>query len=351
MDENTTVTSQEKNVITTAIEEVLGSIEQEREKEIINRRFGLTDRKETLEHIGEMLGITRERVRQLEKVAMKKLRSMIENSHIDGLTNAEKVIIRDLAENGRIARLQHLTERVMHSKNNSTHQAHMAFIAEISPKLSYLQENDSYYPAVGIAEFGEPKKIKRHVSDIITVLKKNKKPLHVEQLHDMLDHEHPSHVNSLAKLSKVLASRNDNWGLAKWPSVNPKNIRDKIYVIMEESGKPVHFSEIAEKIRTSGLKRSNVTTQAIHNELIKDKRFILVGKGIYALDSWGYSKGTVADVITEVLSEAGKEMKKNEIIEKVLEKRDVKPSTVTLNLQNKDKFEKVSKNIYKLKTE
>ena len=41
----------------TAVEAILAEISQEREREIISRRFGLFDRRETLEQIGEMLGI------------------------------------------------------------------------------------------------------------------------------------------------------------------------------------------------------------------------------------------------------------------------------------------------------
>jgi DNA-directed RNA polymerase delta subunit len=121
----------------------------------------------------------------------------------------------------------------------------------------------------------------------------------------MLSYESPSQVRALASLSKGLASLKDVWGLVKWPTVNPKNIRDKIYVILADNGKPMHFSEIAKFIKDSDFKRKDVTTQAIHNELIKDKRFVLIGRGIYALDSWGYSKGTVSDIITKVLKKAG----------------------------------------------
>ena len=57
-----------------AVENVLNHIDQEREREIITRRFGLFDRRETLEQIGELLGITRERVRQLEKAILVRLK-------------------------------------------------------------------------------------------------------------------------------------------------------------------------------------------------------------------------------------------------------------------------------------
>jgi DNA-directed RNA polymerase delta subunit len=147
-----------------------------------------------------------------------------------------------------------------------------------------------------------------------------------------------------------LAELKDRWGLTKWPSVNPKNIRDKIFVILEEKGKPMHFSEIAGAIKDSDFKRKDVTTQAIHNELIKDKRFVLIGRGIYALSEWGYSKGTVADIITEILQKAGEPLHRDEIVKRVLDHRQVKETTILLNLQGKKEFKRVAKATYDLAT-
>src|SRR5690606_26655775 len=112
-------------------------------------------------------------------------------------------------------------------------------------------------------------------------------------------YEHPDHVRALASISKNLAHLKDQWGYIKWPLVNPKNIRDKIYVILQENETPMHFSEIAGKIKDSDFERKDVTTQAIHNELINDARFVLIGRGMYALKEWGYQKGTVADIIAK----------------------------------------------------
>ncbi|OYW85905.1 hypothetical protein B7Z17_01470, partial [Candidatus Saccharibacteria bacterium 32-49-10] len=138
------------------------------------------------------------------------------------------------------------------------------------------------------------------------------------------------------------------WGLTKWPTVNPKNIRDKIYVILAENKSPMHFSEIADAIKESDFKRKNVTTQAIHNELIKDKRFVLIGRGIYALDSWGYSKGTVADIISDILKDASEPLHRDEIVKRVLKSRQVKETTILLNLQSKPQFKRVAKATYGL---
>jgi DNA-directed RNA polymerase delta subunit len=340
----TDITSQLKD----AVESVLVHIEQEREREIITRRFGLLERRETLEQIGELLGITRERVRQLEKAILIRLKIAAEDGKLPATHDVERLLIRDLSEHGRVSRIQDIAKRLAGEGTNARIRAHIAFIAELSPRLAVVNENDNYFHALGIKEHGDEKKIKTEVDEIVKTIKQRGEPLTIEDLHGTLNYEHPDHVRALATLSKQLAHLKDRWGLVKWPTVNPKNIRDKIYVILAENGKPMHFSEIATSIKNSDFKRRNVTTQAIHNELIKDKRFILIGRGIYALDNWGYSRGTVADIITGVMKEAGEPLHRDEIVKRVLKNRQVKETTILLNLQSKPQFKRVAKATYSL---
>lgn len=332
-----------------AVTDILGVIEQDREKEIITRRFGLTDRKETLEQIGELLGITRERVRQLEKAILIRLKIAAEDNKVPAVRNVERTIVRHLSENGRVAKVQDLADRLLDGKSTPLERAHVGFLAELSPNITVVAENDHYHHAVGIKEHGDEKKIKEHVDTIVKTIKEHGEPISADSLHAKLDtYEHPDHVRALASVSKKVANLKDNWGLNKWPTVNPKNIRDKIYVILADSGKPLHFSDIAKAIKDSDFKRKDVTTQAIHNELIKDKRFVLIGRGIYALDTWGYSKGTVSDIITDVLKKAGEPLHRDEIVKRVLKSRHVKETTILLNLQSKPEFKRVSKATYTL---
>ncbi len=334
--------------IKASVKSIIDSIEQEREREIITRRFGLYERKETLEQIGELLGITRERVRQLEKAILIRIKMAAERGDLPDITTSEKVIIRTLSDLGRVAKMNTLTDTLLGKKSNSRERAHIAFIAELSPNLTVINETDNYENGVAIAEYGDEKKIRKQIDEIVKTIKAHKQPLTIEELHSKLNYEHPNHVQALAGLSKHLANLRDIWGLSKWPTVNPKNIRDKIFVILSEAKKPLHFSEIAEAIKESDFNRKDVTTQAIHNELIKDKRFILIGRGIYALDSWGYSKGTVTDTITEVLKKAGEPLHREEIVRRVLESRQVKETTILLNLQSKPQFKRVAKATYTL---
>lgn len=335
--------------IKSVVSDILGSIEREREKEIIARRFGLHDRKETLEQIGELLGITRERVRQLEKAILIRLKIAAEEGHVD-IEKVERYLVQHLHEMGRAARLSDLAERIMPGASEQD-KAHIAFLATLAPKLVVIDENDHYHQGVAIAEPHDEKQVKSHVDTIVKTIKQHGQALHLDELHAKLKFDHPNQVKALASLSKNLASLKDHWGLAKWPSVNPKNIRDKIYVILQEKGKPMHFSDIADAIKLSDFKRKDVTTQAIHNELIKDKRFVLVGRGIYALNEWGYKKGTVADVITNVLKKEGGPLHRDEIVKRVLKERHVKETTILLNLQSKPEFKRVAKATYALADE
>jgi hypothetical protein len=335
-------------ILQRAVEEILGAIEQEREREIITRRFGLFDRRETLEQIGELLGITRERVRQLEKAILIRLKIAADDGKIPAVHDVERLVVRDLSDNGRAGRVQDIAGRLISATPSAQSKAHVAFVAELSPKLTVLNENDNYHHGVGIGENGDEKKMRADVDSIVKTIKKHGEPIDIEALHDLLSFDSPSQVRALASLSKQLASLKDIWGLIKWPTVNPKNIRDKIYVILADNGKPMHFSDIAKHIRDSDFKRKDVTIQAIHNELIKDKRFVLIGRGIYALDSWGYSKGTVSDIITKVLRKAGEPLHRDEIVKRVLKSRQVKETTILLNLQSKPEFKRVAKATYTL---
>ncbi|MBQ9020352.1 hypothetical protein IJ096_03475 [Candidatus Saccharibacteria bacterium] len=340
---------QNAETIAKAIAGSLNIIDQDREREIVSRRFGLTGHKETLEQIGDTLSITRERVRQLEKAILIRLRIASEEAQIPELAAAEKITIRNLTEMGRIAKVSDLADKIYGHTATAEEKFTVAFIGNISAYLTVVDENDSYYASVGIADYGNDKAIKAKVDEIVTVIKKHKSPMSLDELYDSLNgYEHPDHIRAVASISKHLATLGGLWGLAKWPTVNPKNIRDKIYVVLETKKEPMHFADIAKAIKESDFKRKNVTIQAIHNELIKDDRFVLIGRGIYALSSWGYAKGTVSQIITRILKNANEPLTREEIVKQVLHARKVKETTILLNLQNKKLFQKVDKNTYKL---
>jgi hypothetical protein len=329
------------------VNDILATIDREREREIVSRRFGLFDRKETLEQIGELLGITRERVRQLEKSVVARLKADAEKGQLPHIKEVETKFTAVITKLGKVARTQDVSAQLTKS-NTRLDQSRVAFLAQLCPTLVVVEDNDYFHHSVGLIELHDEKKLKDYVTKLIDTIKKIGEPTDIKTVAEKAGHKDVEHARALASTSKQLASLNNRWGLIKWPMVNPKNIRDKIYVILKENGKHMHFNEIAGAIKGSSFKRKDVTTQAIHNELIKDKRFVLIGRGIYALKEWGYEKGTVADIITDVLKEAGEPLHRDEIVKRVLKSRYVKETTILLNLQGKQQFKRVAKATYTL---
>ena len=107
----------------------------------------------------------------------------------------------------------------------------------------------------------------------------------------------------------------------------------------------MHFREVAETINELFDHKAHVATT--HNELIKDPRFVLVGRGLYALTEWGYTAGVVKDVLREILAEEGP-LSREEIIDKVRKERYVKDNTILVNLQDTNLFRKLSNGTFAL---
>ena len=321
------------------VHDILNYVDKDREREIVERRFGLRGRKETLEEIGSALGITRERVRQIEKQTVIKLQQL-EHEHLE---TVEEQLTHVLEELGRIAPLHEVAERLQTELHS-----HVSFLAHLVDKVDVIPDNDHFHASLYVREHHDHKTLKQLRDELLETVKRLNEPIDLQQLHESFTQQlEKHHLHGLARASKGLATLDEKWGLDSWSEVNPKSIRDKIFVVLQRQQQPMHFTEIAEAIRSSDFKRKDVTTQAIHNELIKDERFILVGRGVYALNEWGFTTGTVADVIAKVLREESP-LHRDEIIKRVLAERHVKPTTIILNLQGKEQFKRVAKATYAL---
>lgn len=329
---------------------VLDAIDRPREREVIERRFGLNGVKETLESVGETLGITRERVRQIEKATLIRTKISLDDGKNPAFDATEIELVKALHELGRASKTDILAEKLL-GKSDVKSRGITTFLAELSEKTVATTENDRYYPAVVLSDAKDDKAVKQAVDTIVAALKKHGQPVDKDGLFKLVSgYEHPDEVAAIASISKQVATLDGQWGLTKWPLVNPRNIRDKIYLVLKQSGKPTHFADIAAAVKSQNFRRNNVTEQAIHNELIKDNRFVLVGRGIYALAEWGYEKGSITDVIKKILTEESP-LHREEIVRRVLKIRQVREATILLNLQNKPEFKRVAKAQYALSEE
>lgn len=327
-----------------AIEAILKTLDKDRERDVISRRFGLNGPRETLEQIGESYGITRERVRQLEKSIVFKLQNAAETD-LPYIDEFQIELFKKLKNSGNVSTMGDLAKH-FGKKGDKADKLKVIFLTTLLPDLLILDDSDDHHHAVAHHEGQTISEVKAKISHIVKAVNENKEPLTINEIHTKMQSHPIEHIEALVKASKHLINFKDRWGNVKWPSVNPKNIRDKIYLVLKENTKPMHFSKITEAVESAGFKKRKVTNQAIHNELIKDDRFVLIGRGIYALTEWGYKKGNVSAIIKQVLMEAGEPLERDEIVRRVLRSRQVKATTILLNLQSQPYFERVGRGIF-----
>lgn len=319
---------------------------QPRGRDILTRRFGLNGQDpETLEAIGQSHGITRERVRQIVEDGIQQLKeTSSRKKEREQLQAIFQQIASLLAESGHVKRQDLLIQEA----GDSEAANYIIFLLHLDDQFHKQKETEYVHP------FWASKKEIVEVSHglldaVYASLKERKEAVEFEDLaksHSVHEQEKidPDTLASLLEVSKSIArSYNGKWGLQEWPEVYPKGMRDKAYVVLRDVGKPLHFVEVAEAIEhlqesLAQQKKKTVLPQTVHNELIKDPRFVLVGRGTYGLQDWGYKPGTVKDVIREILRENGAPMTKDEIVQKTLDQRQVKESTILLNLQDKKCF-------------
>jgi len=312
-------------------------IKKEREIKIIADRFGLGKKPKTLHAIGTQYNLTRERIRQIVNNSVKKVK----------LNCVSKELKKRISEIERYAESRKgvvsLDSLIKYFKISTSDDINaLNFILNLSKKINPLKESH-LLKATWVIGKVKSYPIIETVKKSTDLLKSKGNVLSSKQIADQLK-TNAILVESILGCSKaVMQTEEGDWGLVSWPHVNPKSIRDKSRYILLKHKKPLHYSDLTEKIGTIGGK--TVTKQSVHNELIKNQDFVLIGRGIYALSDWGYTPGVVEEVIVTVLEEAGEPLHKNEIIKRVREKRIVKDSTVVLNLQ-KNRFKRVSKAVY-----
>lgn len=310
----------------------------ERSKDIIRKRFGLSsDRPETLEKIGRQYGITRERVRQ---IISETLKSISKKLNSDKFLEAEEKIIFTIQSNDGI-----IKESEIISKFNSDGQKEanaIKFFANCSKKIFEIGEKGVIERAWVLSK-DTLKNVKEVIENAQEVIQFKKVLLNDQEIFEELkkrglEISKSQIVNFLSVSSKIQINKFGKWGMSDWDEVNPKGTREKVYLVLKEHKKPLHFTEIAALIDKFNFGKRKAHPQTVHNELIKDNRFVLIGRGIYALQEWGYSKGTIREIIQKILSESDRPISKEEIMEQILKMRKVKKATIMINLNNRNFF-------------
>lgn len=330
---------------------ILNKLPSRRMRDVVVKRFGLKGGSGlTLEAIGKEYKITRERVRQIEVDALKHLRREENQAELKPLL---KSVEEHLKDRGGVA-----AEHVLLSGLSARDQhPHLLLLLSIANGFQALSETDQLHArwAVDKNSGAVAEKI---VVSLAQELEGAQKPVSKEKLLNLASEQTKKILgqsasgevlNSYLACSKeIRANPYGEFGLVSWSAINPRGIKDKAYAALVRAGRPQHFREVAKAIDHARWSKRKAHPQTVHNELIKDKRFVLVGRGLYALKEWGYEAGAVRDILISVLKRADRPLPREEIIKLVLEKRMVKAPTVFLNLQNKSLFKKTDEGKFTL---
>ena len=347
-----TMAMQKKLNIKSEIERVL-KVLSPRNATMLAARYGIANadntnpqKRETLESIGQRYGITRERVRQIEEASYIKIRnseqfSQLKSSiaEVAGFMNAHGGVVPERA--------------LMENLVVSSKCPHLALLLALAEEFSKIKESDEYEASWAISP-AHADATGTLLADLRKQIEKSGRPMNENELLNLmracnntrLDLANDNVVRTLLTVSKQIKKGPfSQWGLVSWSEISPRGVRDKAYLIYEREGRPLHFRDLTTLIDKAGFTSRNskkTHPQTVHNELIKDDRFVLVGRGMYALVKWGYKPGTVRDVLKSILAEAGGPIEKEELVRMVSKQRMVQQNTILLNLQNRKHFKKTS---------
>lgn len=321
----------------------------DRASDIVLQRFGIgdSDNIKTLEAIGKNYNITRERVRQIENASLNAIRRSDVFSSAESMLNNLKATID---QNGGVMAEHELLDQVVKNKKDRNYTLFLLILGDDFVKS---REDDHFYHRWTTDEERIEKahkilhKLHKEVKkgdtfseeEIISLLKK-----YIDE--EIQNDVNQEVLNAMLGVSKLIDKNSlGEWGHVHSPNIRPRGMRDLAYLVLRKQGSPMHFVEVSSKISDLFGKKAHPAT--VHNELIKDKRFILVGRGLYALDDWGYSSGTVKSVIKNIL-ENNSPLSKEDIVKLVLKERYVKENTILVNLQNRKCFKRNSSGCYSI---
>jgi len=316
-------------------------------RDIFARRFGVkTGQPETLEAIGKTFGITRERVRQIEEAGF----TFVRKNSKEALENIYADFANYFKEQGGFKK----EETILNELGGKNQKPYVLFLLTLGEQFSKVAEKKDYHyfwsdiPSAQV-------RIKETLNSLVSGMQKIGKPISkkdfVAQVASTQGVSEKAVLSYLEISKKIQPNREGALGLTDWPEIKPRGVKDRAYLVFKKHGKPLHFTEVATLIDKFNYNLPNKKTyaQTVHNELIKDARFVLVGRGTYTLAEWGYVPGTIKDIITNVLKAKNESVHKDEIVKQVLAQRLVAKNTVLMNLNNKKYFDKDANDKYFLR--
>jgi len=259
-------------------------VDDKRGRDIVVRRFGLKSPDlYTLASLGGEYNLTRERIRQIEASTLNGIKERIKEEK-------QTLLFLELMEKylesvSRVRRSDFLAKDIAMLSN--THEDYepvfenkLNFLAKVLGHPFIKDETQDTHTTwyldvethnLAMRLIGKLLKFKDHDFD--------KYMKEVVDEHDITE----SVILNYLSLSKNFGTGPyGHMGATHWLRVNPKTVKDKAYLVLEQKGEPMHFMDIARLVNEMSSKEKAHAT--VHNELIRDSRFVLTGRGTYSLN-------------------------------------------------------------------
>ncbi|HTY39896.1 MAG TPA: sigma factor-like helix-turn-helix DNA-binding protein [Candidatus Paceibacterota bacterium] len=333
---------------------LLGAL-SDRQREVLAGRFGLEKFSEpqTLAALGAKYDVTRERVRQIETAGLATIREKISADPVcqDIIARSKKF----LKDSGGVATREAFLANAQTFVSGLAPN-HVSLLLEASRAFAEHPEDKNYRPFYYLDK-DSLKLAANFINQWSAALKSKKKDVlegqgqydeHYAAFLTKANVSEAHAANYLAISKRVGNNPYGDKGLTEWAEIHPRTVRDRIYLVLKKQGKPLHFRTIAKSINEANFTARTASAPTVHNELIKDNRFVLVGRGTYGLAEHGYEPGTAREVIQRILKKNGA-LKPKDVMLAVQKERFFKPNTILVNLQNKNFFKRLSDGTYKVR--
>lgn len=325
-----------------------------RQREVLEGRYGLKDgNARTLAEIGEAHNITRERVRQIESGATQQLRGLSQKGDFGQFVKTVKDHLKNIGGVRRESLLFADLKMMVADPNTANFGNKAHFLMEVSGEFKFVPDDSDLHSYWALSA-EDNKKALSFVAKLEKLMEGKKDEMVTHgNIDKAIGETADSHnLKDLIALNYIAISKNfhvnnfGDFGLSHWPEVNPRTVRDWAHLVLKKHKQPLHFEEIAEminKVRKDSGKQAH--PQTVHNELIKDTRFVLVGRGMYGLQEFGLMPGTAREVMARILKQRGP-LTPKELLNLVLKERMLKKNTVMINLQNRKHFKRMEDGRY-----
>lgn len=324
----------------------------DRDRQVIRWRYGLNGTGLTLSEVGKHLGVTRERVRQIQSRSITILNGIQYRVVIHPL---EELLIYLLKQTGGLMNVAQITDALQEE----------LVIGDVEPigVIHLVLERNNYVKWLRKMKIWGLKSCPLSVvsgiqSKLVQLLEDEYVPLPTDELiarfkatQIYLNYQGEIEDAFLFAILRthpeIYVESDGKCGLIHW-----ENQRlDEMILALRKIGDPIHFTKIAEK--TNALLESEMQTSAHNFHAILGRYtdlFVRVGHGIFGLREWGLpDDGNLANAAHRVLSDAGKPLHHDTITVRVLETWQANPTSIYAALQNDNRFISIGSGVYWLR--